>query len=176
MARVRTFSTTFPSYHPKAGEPTFFVEKIWESLLDIGAISMSKCCELSRQTGIGGYNMNNVRDRRFFPKHHTVRAGHHFKPGDVFSPRIWSGKPYRSEQIIIAPDIDVMITWDFEIKYTKIYGCQVLVNADDMGVDLVGLLAKNDGLNYLDFLSWFKYEKKEPFIGQVISWSDKIEY
>lgn len=32
MAKVITFSRTFPSYHPKAGQPTYFVEKFYNSL------------------------------------------------------------------------------------------------------------------------------------------------
>lgn len=31
MARVITFSRKFPSYHPKAGQPTHFVEQILNS-------------------------------------------------------------------------------------------------------------------------------------------------
>jgi hypothetical protein len=30
MSRVLTFSRVFPAYHPKAGQPTGFVEKIWK--------------------------------------------------------------------------------------------------------------------------------------------------
>jgi len=32
MARVITFSTKFPSYHSKKGEPTYFVEAFYKSL------------------------------------------------------------------------------------------------------------------------------------------------
>ena len=32
MARIITFSRTFPAYHPKAGEPTYFVEMILNDL------------------------------------------------------------------------------------------------------------------------------------------------
>lgn len=31
MSRVITFSRTYPSYHPKAGQPTYFVEKVMNS-------------------------------------------------------------------------------------------------------------------------------------------------
>ena len=32
MAKVITVSQKFPDSHPKAGQPTHFVEKIWSSL------------------------------------------------------------------------------------------------------------------------------------------------
>lgn len=54
---------------------------------------------------------------RVFPSYHPiipsapVTAG---KVGDKFSPRVWSGKPYRSKMITIAPDIEVKQIWDFE--------------------------------------------------------------
>lgn len=32
MAKVITFSRVFPSYHPKAGQPTYFVEAIYKAL------------------------------------------------------------------------------------------------------------------------------------------------
>lgn len=34
MAKVISFSTKFPPYHPNAGEPTFFVEKCMASFAD----------------------------------------------------------------------------------------------------------------------------------------------
>ena len=82
MSKVRTFSRVYPSYHPRKCEETFFVQKICESLIQLEEISLSRCCELSRQTGIGNYTMNSIRQVKFDPEHHTVRAGHHFKVGD----------------------------------------------------------------------------------------------
>lgn len=32
MSKVITFSRTFPAYHPRKGEPTYFVEKFWTSI------------------------------------------------------------------------------------------------------------------------------------------------
>lgn len=34
MAKVITFSRQFPSYHPKAGQPTYFVEKVLRSVCE----------------------------------------------------------------------------------------------------------------------------------------------
>ena len=182
MAKVITFSRTFPGYHPKAGEPTYFVEKIWESLIQTEQISTSKCCELSRLTGIGGYDMNNIRTIKVEPKHHTIRAGQRFKVGDKFSPRVWSGKPYASKQIIIAPDIEVKATFNFEIQVDQDY---VSIGIDDWLFyeenarfitqhEALKCLAQNDGLSVADFKAWFKWPSE--FRGQIICWNDKIEY
>jgi hypothetical protein len=39
MSKVLTFSRVFPSYHPKAGHPTYFVEKMlqwyWSEVSDV---------------------------------------------------------------------------------------------------------------------------------------------
>ena len=36
---VITYSRFFPTYHPRKGEPTFFVEKIWKGLYDLPGMS-----------------------------------------------------------------------------------------------------------------------------------------
>ena len=173
MSKIRTFSRVYPSYHPHKGEPTYFVEKIWESLIQLEEILLSRCCELSRQTGIGDYTMNNIRKVNFEPKHHTIRVGHHFKPGDWFSPRVWSGTPYKSKQIIIAPDIQVKKVWDFDIEGTDIF-LNGKREAYVEGFD-IHEIANNDGLTLEDFLEWFKFTKKN-FNGQIICWNENINY
>lgn len=47
-----------------------------------------------------------------FSKEHTIRKGKRWKVGDKFSPRIWSGKPYKSKQIILAPDTEIKQVFD----------------------------------------------------------------
>jgi len=109
-----------------------------------------------------------------FAKGHTIRAGKRFKPGDKFSPRMWSGVPYNSKQLILAPDIEVVKTWDFGIdSNTNIYIRNVKTHMSNGQADLKKV-ASNDGLSVDDFLSWFKYPK--PFEGQIICWDTKIEY
>jgi hypothetical protein len=98
MSRVITFSRYFPAHHPRCGESTYFVEKIWASL------ETSFLDQLADEDRI--FNPRLSLDV-FAPKHHTIRAGHRFKAGDWFSPRVWSGKPYNSKQIQFAPDIQV---------------------------------------------------------------------
>ena len=104
MSRVLTFSTKFPAYHPRKGQPTYFVEKIWLWMVNVDGYSepqyfpefkdVVKIEDILIQSPASG-------------KGHTIRAGNRWKVGDKFSPRVWSGKPYASKQIIIAPDIEV---------------------------------------------------------------------
>ena len=183
MSKVLTFSRVFPSYHPRKGEPTYFVEKIWNSLWLNGKrdIDYKMVCDLNPDKDIWDYwrKMERLEQN---PKHHTIRAGHRWKVGDKFSPRVWSRKPYQSKQIIIAPDIEVKKVWDFKINVDDDY---VLMTIDDWSLfeenmtfqshfDALEELAKNDGLTSDDFKSWFKYPSN--FDGQIICWNDKIEY
>lgn len=103
------------------------------------------------------------------PKHHTIRAGHRWKVGDKFSPRVWSGKPYRSKQIQFAPEIEVQKIWRFEIDSHAVYldGCY-------MPADTVGICANNDGLSFVDLMHWLRYPRH--FTGQIICWNEQINY
>ena len=178
MSKVITFSRTYPSYHPKAGQPTYFVEKVQGSLyhqrVDLSAYLKDPDM----------FMRNNWFDKT--PKHHTVRAGHRWKAGDWFSPRVWSGKPYRSKMIQFAPDIQVKKTWDFEMKMVRVNGQLDLhgfVNRNLIdGPKRPALIAANDGLELQDFTDWF-CKKGQKFIvglpifdGQIIAWNESIEY
>jgi hypothetical protein len=180
MSRVITFSRTFPAYHPRAGEPTYFVEKLYKSIL--------KPTDHVPITGIeSGLSLFALADAQ--PKHHTIRAGHRWKVGDWFSPRVWSGKPYNSKQIVIAPDIQVKKVWDFEMDKCGVCaiakpGKQVIYTFeyDDQWPDsLDNDIAKNDGLTPADFYFWFsrspEFKRSEDgFSGQIICWNENIEY
>lgn len=156
MSRVITFSRYFPAHHPKAGQPTFFVEKILRSrqLIDLSFLDIF--------IDINAFDNST-------PKHHTIRAGKRWKVGDKFSPRIWSGNPYRSKMIIIAPDIEVKKIWDFDCDIKGVFylnGKALDVTSSD--------LPMNDGLSDNDLLDWFPVGN--PFSGQIICWNDKINY
>lgn len=171
MAKVLTFSRVFPAYHPKAGQKTFFVEKILSSL------SMQGYAVHPFPQELEGY----------VPKHHTIREGSRWKVGDKFSPRFWSGKPYNSKQIIIAPDIEVKKVWRFEmIPALWADECEFVLTLND-GNELMltkqGIIeiASNDGLLLSDFIYWFAGKNmvsslRKPFKGQIICWNEQITY
>jgi hypothetical protein len=156
MSKVITFSRFFPKYHPKAGQPTYFVEKLLSSI-------NYKYYDEDRQ-----FNPRLSVDG-FEPKHHTIRKGNRWKVGDKFSPRVWSGKPYNSKQIIICPDIEIKQVFNFtkDLISDKWY-----VNGVEMSSAERIDLAQNDGLLYKDLLDWFQ----KPFNGQIICWSDAVSY
>lgn len=178
MARVITFSRTFPEYHIRKGEHTFFVEKFlksWDmvhSFIEIAASPLIDSCFI-----------NNEVFENCLPKNTTIRKGHRFKEGDLFSPRIWGNDintkskrsgPYHSKQIILAPDTLIKKVYNFTIdKYGSIE-----VNGKQKA--FYGDIAKNDGLSPGDFRSWFKMPENDklmkPFDGQIICWNENVHY
>jgi hypothetical protein len=109
MPKIRTFSRTFPSYHPKAGQPTYFVEKFYNSL---GVDYRNKAYMLRvlkknnpekelwlLRDFIDSLNFGVTEEKK-----HTIRAGAHFKNDDEIQLAVWSGRPYNSPQIkLIEP-------------------------------------------------------------------------
>lgn len=161
MARVILFSTKFPSYHSKKGEPTYFVEAFYKSLYVMKTIPKELEEVFNHDKFING-----------FSKEHTIRKGKRWKVGDKFSPRIWSGKPYKSKQIILAPDTEIKQVFDIEIRGQAIfingkffYQQHVSRFHDDMIK-----LANNDGLTTGDLREWFQLPA--DFSGQIICWKD----
>ena len=194
MSRVITFSRQFPSYHPRAGKPTYFVEKVWQSIGLPGYEFTSKFEKIPgdfKSSIAWGYRIPDGS------KHHTIRAGHHWKVGDWFRPVVWgddinpkSGRkgPYQSKQITFAPDIEVKKVWDFEMDTLGVCaiakpGEQVIYTFeydDQWPESLDNEIAKNDGLSPEDFYWWFsrspEFKKNDGFAGQIVCWSDSITY
>lgn len=168
MSRVITFSRLFPSYHPRKGESTNFVEQIWNGLNKLKL-------PVPKNTDVPSDFLWSILPLANYGfKYHTIRAGNRFKVGDKFSPRVWSGKPYRSKQIIIAPDIEIKKVWNFEVDVNGIYCINGLYIPEGTETEIT----KNDGLSNGDFFKWFmpNYMKPKAFKGQIICWNDKIEY
>lgn len=166
--RVITFSRFFPSKHPRKGEPTYFVEKIWNDIQD------------SFFDQLPQLNLDPMIEDK---KGHTIRAGNRWKVGDFFSPRVWSGLPYRSKQIQFAPLIEIKKVWNFVITPHKENGYSIHINKNyvaDWKFKTANIMlkevAKNDGLSKEDFIAWFDCVKNPHFIGQVICWNEKINY
>lgn len=173
MSRVITFSRVFPATHPRKGEPTFFVEKIWESIyLDQYNTIVAEQFDFSKLHAIG---IDIYANGKYPAKHHTIRGGNRWKVGDKFSPRVWSGKPYASKQIVIAPDIEIKKVWTFE--YDALLGFYSLSGLP-FGFD-INQVAQNDGLTKPDFDAWFRIHpksKQQYFEGQILCWNENIEY
>lgn len=160
MSRIITFSTKFPKGHPAEGRPTFFVEKIWESIY-MDYSGSSEFAALDKTI------FDILPHEKYVPKQHTIRRGKRWKVGDKFSPRIWNGRPYNSKQIVIAPDIEIKKVWDF-----KTTDEDYILNGKKLGLAALTEVAKNDGLNVDDFECWFP----KIFAGQIICWNEEITY
>lgn len=118
--RVITFSRCFPGYHPRKGEETFFVEKILNGIADktsSGIVDLNKLDERVRGIVNDFVLLCSSED----VKSHTIRAGRRWKKGDLFSPRVWSGKPYASKQIAFAPPILIKKVWDIDIELGRYF-------------------------------------------------------
>ena len=144
---VLTLSQNFPATHPKKGQPTLFMEKILHGI-----------------------------------KVHTIRANYNLwenrieqvQRGEaVLSLRYWTGKPYASKQVEFAQvtkehGVGIqMLTFgraynpktdDWDGEYDLRLG-----TVDDEVHASPWLLAKNDGLDVVDWADWFKnYDLSKP--------------
>lgn len=160
--KVITFSTHFPANHTRRGIATFFPEQILCSL-GIG---------IKEVQAFKPY-MNDFAMLDGKKKVHTIRAGTRWKEREYFSPRIWTGKPYRSKQLQFAPPIQIKKIWTFETKGELFYldGKYFDVTSSD--------LPMNDGLSSEDFFAWFDCHPKKrgaEFSGQVLCWDETIKY
>lgn len=160
--KVITFSTQFPTTHPRKGVKTFFPEQILSSL----GIGVKQVNEEFRPY------LNDFALLDGLKKVHTIRAGNRWKVREYFSPRIWTGQPYKSKQLQFAPPIQIKKIWTFRVDDNGIW-------LDDMlWQSPYDAIARNDGLDNQDFIDWLikPYSDKNPFEGQVICWDGKIYY
>jgi len=163
MSKVITFSRVFPKYHPKAGQPTYFVEKILAGLADSQPLWKMP----NHFTEYDWHMYYNCAEAKV----HTIRNGNRWKVGDKFSPRIWSDKPYKSKQIIFSTDIQIKKVFSFS---KDLISEHFYLNGIETHPDDLMEIAKNDGLELSDLLLWFQYPK--PFNGQIICWSEDVSY
>lgn len=172
MSKVITFSRFFPKGHPREGQPTYFVEKILNALYPDGFDAhfddyIQQLNPLLPDDILEAFKEQLSEDVTDL-KVHTLRSGIRWKAGDLFSPRVWSGKPYSSKQIIFAPDQKIIRVAKAEIAgrgYMYIDGKYL----GHIGHKDIGELAHNDGLDRDDFQNWIK----TGFSGQMIVFHNK---
>ena len=82
MSRVITFSRFFPSYHPRKGEPTYFAQKVLNSVQDFSLVTNQLCEAEGFLLGIDKFIEFQIKTG--FKKHHTIRAGNRWEVGDKF--------------------------------------------------------------------------------------------
>lgn len=151
--KVLTVSRFFPAYHPRKGEPTYFVEKILRGLYEL------------RDTVKPMMDMDVWAN--CVPKRHTIRESYRWREGEWVSLRVWSDKPYKSKQIEFA---QIQLKQVIPVTIFNVRGEMSLkISGEDKPSELIETVAKNDGLTLEDFKAWFK---SDITLGQILCWGD----
>ncbi len=116
-------------------------------------------------------------------KKHTIRnPKKKWKVGDKASIREWSGKPYRSKQIIIK-EVEIKKVWDIKINFNLLeYKLSFEINNKRVPFNERHHIWENDGLDSVDFWCWFvknptqDHHMMQEFKGQIICWDESVEY
>lgn len=160
-------STVLPKHHVRAGQPTHFVEKIWTAVAKNKEANKEATIKsaLKRANHFQRSFIKSYASKDWTPKRTTIRAGHRWKKGDLFIPKIWTGKPYRSRPIAICDPLEILETEQFVIDMD---GCYWL--GDDMlSLGKLKTIALEDGFDDVDdFELWFNMKKGKNFEGQRI--------
>lgn len=86
--------------------------------------------------------------------------------GDLISLRAWSGKPYRSKQIILKESV---ITAVSPISVSGMVG--IRIGDEDIPEEDEDDFARHDGFkDFEDMRKWFYYTHGLPFKGILIQW------
>lgn len=164
--KVLTVSRFFPDYHPRKGQSTGFVEKIWKALYVNGECPDNVNDWINNYTAVIKDDL--MRYNEVHKKLHTIRGGNRFKAGDMASLRVWTDKPYRSKQIEFA-QVEIKQTIPIDIECNAGFRAMIdgnkFINRD--------MLARNDGLSLEDMIAWFAIHPKkqdQKFTGQIICW------
>jgi hypothetical protein len=177
--KVITFSRQFPAYHPKIGQPTFFVEKITSllSVISPGWSAISQFEDLRKACLFNEGVYRRCQENEIY-KSHTIRSGKRWRQGEWASLRVWSDRPYASKQIEFAR-VQLTNVWDFVLDLrhdspiAHIDG--VLASPQELRT-----IAVNDGLDYKEFINWFSkpfpINEAGMFRGQILSWNENINY
>lgn len=178
MRKQVTFSRKFPAKHPRAGEPTQFMEKIICGLPDEVANSVEFEQAMIALRMDPGFHVESF-------KYHTIRAGKNWKVGDILIPCIWEFDGGRftkgNEKIQFAPELEIVKVWDIDIAHRKVRVegkemTETMVLVNNRRNIFIDDIAKNDGLTSFDFCSWFFAINKNNFCGQIICWNKDVEY
>lgn len=162
---VLILSKTFPVTHPKAGQPTYFNQKLMRAVYrDFSDIDV-----VDRE-----WIKPSVRDRFIPAKLHTIRGNYErwkkiideVRSGEaILSVRQWTGKPYNSKQ----EEIQRFTNRDYISVQKLVFDnsmidplCYPIIGdgpfADELANDEE--LAANDGLSLADWRAWFAKEDK----------------
>jgi hypothetical protein len=95
-------------------------------------------------------------------KNQTMRKKARCKPGDTLSLRQWSGRPYRSKQVLIKEVVCKSVA--------PVCVDAVGVTVDGRHVDEEEFARKDGFEDFSDLLRWTAATHRLPFHGELISW------
>ena len=199
MSRVITFSRVFPSYHPRKGEQTFFIEQILNDF-KIDYTDQKYFTWLIENNPeiedvfLWGFFKSLFSEKKDC-KAHTIR--NHKTPlkiGEFINPKCWAGShlipkvnPYNKTpqgywQIKFAPNVEIKKTWNFRMTtqlddrendwtFCELNGKHYTFYSDEYLDKKIKEVCKNDGLSSIDFFEWF-----EPYrtMKQKVNGDDKV--
>jgi hypothetical protein len=169
------FSTKWPKQMGGlAGQPNYFIDKIWHTLIDDNLSDASKLDEysLKHRKLFGDFWHNDFR--RSPGKNHTIRAGHRWKAGMIIHPVI---KNRTKNRFQFAPTMPCKSVQKIEIEYEEgspnVYINNQLIywhtKRNTFGELKMREIAINDGFDSVeDFFAYFNTD----FKGQIIHWTN----
>lgn len=200
MKRQLIFSRKYPANHPKKGQPTNFVEKIWAGRDEF---EMNKFFTDNKRADEEFNAALFYPEQDFEPKLHTIRNGNRRKVGDVIIPCVWElpGGLYKkgNRKIQFAPEMEVVKIWDFTCIVDHDGDMNMWIQKEDSTIFTISHfrmkvgyvysppesvkkfrdLCKNDGLLEDDLINWFQgmlTKKNNKFSGQILCWNKDLEY
>lgn len=162
---VLMLSQAFLMGHSKAGKPNYFVQQLSNALCDSSEGKVLLSDDLS--TVAIGKKLHTIRENYDYWK---AKAGK-INAGEMeLSIRVWSGKPYKSQQVEVARLSHVSIQL-VEMSYS-IEDAQPIVYVDNvLKPNIAEKMAKNDGLQLEDWVEWF-FKKTNTFRGVILHFTD----
>lgn len=161
--------------HWKSGLPTYFIPKIYQSLLENYSkikilYSFHHCRKLYNQGFGEDYFITGSLESKFTAKHHTIRAGSRWKAGM----KIHFGINPRSKNYFqFAPVILVKSVQEIEIRRYKYSSFKIFVDGKELSLIQRNQIALNDGFtNVYDIRDFFVPKEGDIFKGQIIHWTD----
>jgi len=160
---ILPFSTQF-----KDGTSTYFIQKIWESLLREQLIGLwSHIYYLDDYESHFGKKWDIQEGGIVIPKPHTIREDKHdrWHEGSLIHPVVFNRS---KNQFQFAPTMICKSVQKIEIKYFEKGIPKILIDNVEASRSTMKLIAKNDGFSSpAQFIGWFS----KDFTGKIIHWT-----
>lgn len=100
------------------------------------------------------------------------------KAGDEISLRMWTGKPYRSKQRVLAEALITKVeTFELWVENPRVprWNWKFIVGGKELDQDEWARFSRADGFDFTtDLIDWFAENHELPFTGIVIHWTRNL--